>query len=483
MIPYKPLAVALGIAAAFSLSNAFAYSTKAPFKTTNGKQIFGYYTNWDTYDRKYQPADIPIDDVTAIMYAFAQVGNCAPPYASDNNPTVCHEGAYATGKQDYLLHSTDPGSDFLVIPQGYKHAGDTGSWVKGNIGKVINLAHKQQKPVLLSILGYSLSVPFHTAIDDQHRKAFTDSILNFLKLVKDDNQEDGFDGVDVDWEPNDNQWSFVDGPNGTQELKNYLTFLQDLRKELKDNYANYAWLTIALPASPHIIQKVDQLVPGYWKDIAATVDYMDIMSYDYHGAFDNPKYTNFLAPLKYDAEQPQNIANRDVFNINATLAAYSTAQVPMHKVILGIPAYGRAVKGVDSDLAHNVRVPEYPGLYQKFTGTWKGQWDDTGTYDYYEVKNDLLKNGFTEYHYPKAGESYAYNPSLDGGVFISYDNLQDVDTKINLVNSDKLAGVMYWSLSGDIHKDMSNFASDSLIHNTFKAFAKLKPHRANIKKQ
>jgi chitinase len=467
MKPRYLLPFVFGLSTTLSCNLAFALATKAPFKATTGKQIFGYYTNWDTYDRGYQPEDIPIDDLTAVLYAFGQIGNCATPYATDDNPKRCNEGAYATGKQDYLLHSTDPGSDFKVIPADYKHAGDTGTWVKGNMGKVINLAHAQKKPVLLSILGYSLSVPFATAIDDQHRAKFIDSIIDFLNLVKADNNQDGFDGVDVDWEPNDNSWSFLQTKDGTKTLNNYLAFIKDLRSALQERYASYAWLTVALPASPDAVNQANALIPGFWQQVSVQTNYIDIMSYDYHGAFDDPKLTNFLAPLKYDPEQPTQILQREKFNIDATLAAYKAAQVPASKIILGIPAYGRAVKGVGSDLMHNVRVPDAPGLYQAFTGPWKGQWDDTGTYDYYEIHNTLLKNGFIEYHYKPAGGTYAYNPDIDGGVFISYDNLLDVNGKTSFVKKNKLAGVMFWSLSGDIHKDQTDFATNSLIHNSF----------------
>ncbi len=456
-----------------SCTTTFAQTTPAPFKLNADKQLFGYYTNWDTYGRNFQPENIPIKYVTAVLYAFAQVGNCAMPYATDANPTLCNAGAFATGEQDYLLHSTDPGSDFKTIPAGYKNAGQSGAWVKGNMGKVITLAHSQQKPALLSIIGYSLSVPFQTAIDDQHRSAFVRSIIDFLNLVKADNNQDGFDGVDADWEPNDNSWSFMSTPQGTQILQNYLSFLQELRVALKNNYASYALLTIALPAAPDVINKADVLIPGFWKKISNTTDYMDVMSYDYHGAFDTPAYTNFLAPFQYDATQPDNITYRETFNVRSSIKAYLKAGVPSSKIIMGIPAYGRAVKGVASNLNQQAQIPGFPGLYQTFSSAWNGQWDNTGTYDYGNIYSTLLKNGFTEYHNDAANATYAYNPNTDGGVFISYDNLQDIDTKVAYIEAQNLGGAMFWSLSGDIHQDQKrSFKKASLIYRVHTQFLK-----------
>lgn len=445
-----------GLACNIAFTKAIADTTHitAPFKASPGKQIFGYYTNWDTYDRNYQPADIPLNDITAALYAFAQIGNCAAPYATDSNPTQCNEGVYATGVQDYKLHSTDPGSDFYTVPQDYKHAGDHGTWIKGNMGRVIQAAHAQQKPAILSILGYSLSVPFQTAIDDQHRAKFIKSIIDFLALVKKDNNGDGFDGIDVDWEPNDNQWTFLGQANAIQILQNYLKFIDELRTTLKKDYASYAWLTVALPANPAIIQAANQLVPGFWQHLANQVDYMDVMTYDYHGAFDVPKYTNFLAPLNYDPKQPENVNGRKTFNITSTINAYLAANVPASKIIVGIPAYGRAVEGV-----------AVPGIYQNFTGPWQGEWDNTGTYDYKYIFNTLLADGgFKETHYPSAGATAAFNATT--GVWISYDNLDDIKAKTQFIIRKNLGGLMLWSLSGDLGLRDPNYAKASLLHNS-----------------
>lgn len=443
-----------GLTCNLALTKTFAHTaTKAPFTTTASKQVIGYYTNWDTYDRKYQPADVPFNDITMAMYAFAQVGNCALPYATDDNPTLCNQGAYATGVQDYKLHSTDPGSDFYTIPDGYKHTGDHGSWVKGNMGRLIDAAHAQHKPAMLSILGYSLSVPFTTAIDDQHRAAFIQSILDFLALVKKDNNGNGFDGIDVDWEPNLAQWTFLEQPNAVQTLQNYLSFMTELRSALKTNYASYALLTAALPANPATVQKANQLIPGFWKQLAAQVNYMDLMTYDYHGAFDSPKYTNFVAPLNYDPNQPANIPDRKIFNVTSTVNAYLTANVPANKIILGLPLYGRALGGVAA-----------PGLYQSFSSAWQGEWDSTGTYDYKYIVNSMLASGgFNETHYAAAGDTAAFNPTT--GVWISYDNLDDLKAKAAFLTQHKLAGMMFWSLSGDIEQQDPDYATASLIHN------------------
>lgn len=237
-------------------------------------------------------------------------------------------------------------------------------------------------------------------------------------------------------------------------MQNYIKFITELRTSLKKDYLSYAWLTAALPASPEIVEKADQLVHGFWQQVAEQVNYMDLMTYDYHGAFDNPKYTNFLAPLRYDPKQPAGVTGRKIFNVTSTVKAYLAAKVPAAKIIVGMPAYGRAVSGVAA-----------PGLYQNFSGVWQGEWDNTGTYDYKYIVNNLLDGGgFNEMHYPLIEATGAYNPTI--GAWISYDNLDDVKAKTKFVAKKKLAGVMFWSLSGDLEQRDPNYAKASLVHNS-----------------
>jgi chitinase len=418
------------------------------------KQIIGYYTDWDTYGRNFQPEQIQMNDLTTVIYAFAQVGNCAAPFATDGQPTLCNEGGYATGVQDYKLHAIDPYSDFVVIPAGYKHEGD--SWNKGNMTKVINLAHNQNKTALLSIGGYTLSVALTTAMDNSHRGVLIQSILDFLKVVENDNKNAAagknktFDGVDIDWEPN---WEITT----PEQIQNYAVFLQELRIALKKWNPN-AQLTIATWANPNVVNHISA---ANWQTISNAVDNINVMTYDYHGGFDFPKITNLLAPLHFDPNQPDESVGKNIFNIESTLQAYLAQGVPANKIVLGIPAYGRAVKGVAN--VAPVGLPNAKGLYQSFSYVPQGEWDGDGMFDYKYILGKMLgkDGGFTDYEV--AGTVAAYNPA--SGIFISYDNVDTLLQKINFVKSNNLAGVMFWSLSGDLDSSDSNYQKSSLVHN------------------
>lgn len=419
---------------------------------SNSFDVIGYYNNWDTYDRAYQPDDIPINDLTTVLYAFTQVGNCAPGSTVNN----CLPGAYATGKQDFKLYSTDPYSDFKTVPTGYGHAGDHG---KDNMGKVIQKAHDHKKLALLSIGGYTLSDPMTLAIQDTHRDTFVMSITQFLDMVKKDNG-DTFDGVDIDWEPNNNQWSFLNDADANTVLSNYLTFLKTLKTALVKHDAAHAYLTVAIPASKLTIDKADQIHPGFWQQMAEIVDSMDVMTYDYHGAFDSPAITNFLAPRQFDPAQPKSVEQRENFNINTTINSYLAANVPAKKLIMGIPAYGRAVKGVSETNSDH-------GLYESFDKTLTSQCpgeyhDGTCTYDYKYIMTTLLNSGFTAYENKAAGGSFAYDPTTT--TWISFDTTTDAAAKAADIKHQKLGGAMVWSLSGDISPYTNAYQATSIVH-------------------
>lgn len=421
-------------------------------KTSTTKVIFGYYANWDTYGRNFQPQDIPYSSLTTVIYAFAQVGNCAPPYPTDANPT-CNQGSYATGVNDNALYSTDPYSDFAIVPKEYKLPGSAGL---GNMNKVINLAHKNKVAAVLSIGGYTLSYNLtQVMLNENTRQNLIASIISFLNSIRQSNNGQGFDGIDIDWEPHMAQWSQV----SAAEISGFTTFIQELRQALRINYSPLSTLTIAAPASPNAINMIGA---QNWNIISNNIDFLNVMTYDYHGGFDSYQITDFQAPLYYDPNQPAEIANAKIFNIDSTIQAYLAMGLPAKKLILGIPAYGRAVSGVNNQSPPN--EPNSPGLYQSFSGTPSGEWNDgTGMYDYKYIEKSLVgAGGFIEYNNSIAIAAAAYNPQSQ--IWISYDNTASVTAKAQYTVKNGLGGMMMWELSGDISPNDKEYQRFSLLN-------------------
>lgn len=410
------------------------------------RQLFGYYSNWDNYDRAFSPDKIPTAQLTAVLYAFEQVGNCARPYATDDNPTLCNRDSNRkqSGIQDYLLHSTDYWADYNTADQGGG---------LGLINKTINAAHTQGKKALLSIGGWTLSVPLTTAMDQDHQEKFIASIITFLDNVKTNNNGSGFDGVDIDWEPNQNAWDTGSDPYRVtpEQFANYASFLANLHQKLQAHFGAQTWLTIAAPANPEVVNDMVTKLgnANSLKNIAHSVNYINIMSYDYHGAFDSPAKANFLAALHKNPNEPTDVTGHDTFNVEATVNAYLQAGVPAQQLIVGFPLYSRAVKVVGTTTSTTA-----PGLYQTFdpNAAVPGEWEP-GLWDYKKIQTDLLKQGYQEYSVPGVGGAAAFNAAT--GIFMSYDNADTLKQKVNFVKANRLGGMMAWELSGDLPADNS----------------------------
>jgi chitinase len=127
------------------------------------------------------------------------------------------------------------------------------------------------------------------------------------------------------------------------------------------------------------------------------------------------------------------------------MQAYLDANVAATKLVVGFPAYGRALSGVDNAAPTNQSTAY--GLYQTFTGVPQGEWDATGVFDYKYIVSNMLGKGFTAYHDTNAGATAAYNASTS--TWISFDSVQDVKDKADFVKAHNFAGMMVWSLSGD----------------------------------
>lgn len=98
---------------------------------------------------------------------------------------------------------------------------------------------------------------------------------------------------------------------------------------------------------------------------------------------------------------------------------------------LGIPVYGRAFDGTKN-------------LGKPFTGVGGGSWEN-GIWDY----KALPKAGATVMYDAQAGATYSYDPKLNGGEVISYDNKDEVGRKVAYLKSKGLGGTMFWEASAD----------------------------------
>lgn len=381
-------------------SNADASSTLDPERPLPAQDVVvGYYPAWATYTRDFQVSEIPASKLTHINYAFANIQN----------------GRCVLGDAYADVQKTFPGDNWE----------DANANRAGNLNQLRKL--KAQNPklrTLISVGGWTWSGQFSdVALTDTSRKTFATSCVDFMI-------EHGFDGIDIDWE-----YPIGGGLEGNkvrpEDKANYTLLLAALRSELtarqqKLKRTEAYLLSIAAPAGPNIIKNLDP------KAIAQQVDWINVMSYDFHGAWE--KITGHNAPLAQ--------ATGDAltgYSVTSAIDAYLAAGTPAKRLVMGMPFYGRSFAGVSAGNTH--------GMHQTTSGAGPGTWESGGL-DYHDIVAKYLNaSGFVRYMDESASVPYLFNATT--GVLISYDDPASLRKKRALAVQKGLLGSMIWDLSSD----------------------------------
>lgn len=292
---------------------------------------------------------------------------------------------------------------------------------------------KAQQPnlkTLISVGGYGLSTYFSdAALTADSRHHFAQTCVAFMK-------QNGFDGIDIDWE-----LPVSGGKPGNHhnpaDKQNYTLLLAELRSQLDAQGASEAQhylLSIAAPIGPSEYKNLELSNLGQY------LDWFNLEAYAFYTA--SSPLTNFNAPLYPSAADPTPDPKRSSLNGDAAVQAYLAAGIPASQLVLGLPFYGRGWQGVsdggtqglyqsDSGPATDSSVP---------SGTWQG-----GAIRYGDLERYYL--GYTRYWQSETLEPWLYSPN--SGIFITYEDPQSVAAKADYVMAHGLGGIMVWHLSDD----------------------------------
>ncbi|XOK60050.1 glycosyl hydrolase family 18 protein [Paenibacillus elgii] len=419
-------------------SNAVTVTTSG--NGGGGKKIVTYYPAWAVYGRNFKVPEIDASKVTHINYAFADIcwnGKHGNPDPTGPNPQTW---ACADEKGNINVPNGSIVQGDTWADTGMSYPGDT--WdqpLKGSFNQLIKL--KKANPhlkTLISVGGWSWSNRFSdVAADPATRSNFAKSAVDFIRKYQ-------FDGVDLDWE-----YPVSGGLAGNskrpEDKQNFTLLLQAVRNEL--NAAGAAdgkqyLLTIASGAGPNYVNNTEL------SKIAQTLDWINIMTYDFHGGWESKSGHN--APLYFDpADNSEDPVN---FNVDKAVANHLNAGVPASKLVLGIPYYGKGWQGCAS--ANNGQYQQCAGVSQK--GTW-----ENGSFDFYDLEaNYINKNGYTRYWNNVTKTPFLYQPN--GGIFISYDDAESIQHKVDYIKSKGLAGAMTWEVTQDRNKTLQTIVKNGL---------------------
>ena len=343
--------------------------------------MVGYFIEWGVYARGFEVEDVPVADITHLNYAFADI--------SPEGECVVYDSWAALERS---------GGNFARL-------------------QALKAANPHLR-TLISVGGWTLSGRFPAvAATPESRARFASSCVDFMLTY-------GFDGIDVDWE-----YPVSGGltPGGPEDTANYTLLLAALRAEL-DAAGPGHLLTIAGPAGPEKIANID--IPG----VAASVDWVNVMTYDYHGGWETS--THFNAPLDAGSDFPLGVT--DPLNLANSVEVWRAGGLPAHQLTIGLPLYGRGWAGAGA--TNN-------GLFQRASGLSAGTWE-AGVLDAWDVlEGEALRADCTRHWHEVASVPWLY---CTDGTFITYDDHDSLAAKAQLAVDEDLRGVMFWSMDADV---------------------------------
>ncbi|BCG20720.1 glycosyl hydrolase family 18 protein [Vibrio alginolyticus] len=461
------------------------------------RRVIGYFTSWRSGDdpqSTYLVKDIPWEQLTHINYAFVSIGSDGKVNVGDvndpNNP--------ATGK-------TWPGVEV-----------DPALGFKGHFGALATYKQKHDVKTLISIGGwaetgghfdtngdrvadggfYTMTTNADGSINHAGIEKFATSAVEMMRQYK-------FDGLDIDYEyptsmagaGNPYDKDFME-PRRQYLWASYQELMKVLREKLDAASAQdgiHYMLTIAAPSSGYLLRGMETF------DVTKYLDYVNIMSYDLHGAWND--HVGHNAAL-FDTGKDSELAQWNVYGtaayggigyLNTDWAYhYFRGSMPAGRINIGVPYYTRGWQGVTGGENGLWGRAALPNQAECQPGTGEGEknncghgaigidnmWHDTdpkgnemgaGSNPMWHAKN--LENGIWGSYaaaygldpvndpsdkfvgtYTRHYDSVAVAPWLwnaEKSVFLSTEDKASIEVKADYVIDKEIGGIMFWELAGD----------------------------------
>ncbi|BDZ41788.1 hypothetical protein GCM10025865_10870 [Paraoerskovia sediminicola] len=342
---------------------------------------------------------------------------------------------------------------------------------------------------------------------------FSDSVVDMIR-------EYGFDGIDIDYEyptsnnqaGNPDDFAFSDARRATL-FDGYVDLMRTLREKLDEasvEDGQYYVLTTAAPSSGWLLRGMEAY------QVVQYLDYVNLMSYDLHGAWN--KYVGGNSPLFDDGKDPELAAAgvygayKGVGYLNGDWAAhYFRGAMQAGRINLGVGFYSRGFQDVQGGTYGMGGTAPAPAGFACAPGTsgkcgYGAEGIDNLWHDLDVAGNEVpagsnpiwhllnLQNGIVgdytasygvpttiegtyDHHFdPVTKNEWWWNPETR--TFLSGDTTVAIGDKADYVVDTGLGGLMIWELAGDYGfddaKGQYEMGSDmvDLMHSTFSGSSK-----------
>ncbi|ELT96742.1 hypothetical protein CAPTEDRAFT_109221, partial [Capitella teleta] len=252
------------------------------------------------------------------------------------------------------------------------------------------------------------------------RRIFAENVVQFLN-------KEGLDGLDVDWEyPVDAQQQFSE-------------LLEALHLEFHKDPSNALLLSAALSAGVGTISSSYDI-----PTIAKYLDFANIMAYDLRGAWEIPRRTAMHSAL-YPGDAS------DTSTVDSAIRYYMDRGMPSHKLILGIPLYGRGWTLTDpqsTSVGSSADAPSIAGAFSR----------EEGILFYFEICTAVESDAWIEGFDDDQKSPFAY--SSESKQWVGYDDQKSAEIKAEYIVDLELGGAMFWELGS---ADFRNACGDGVF--------------------